>query len=170
MATDKPRITITLETDQYAVLRRMADLQGGSMSRIVSDLLSEIVPVLNSVCDSLELAKKAHADVRANLRRVAEDAQSDLEPIAKMFSDQFDMFASELERVASGASGQASEGGGEGEPGRDRRARHGAPSQASDGLGPRPVITGATGSATGLTISNDKPRKRRSAGASPGVK
>jgi hypothetical protein len=170
MATDKPRITITLEQDQYLVLKRMADLQGGSMSRIVSDLLSEVVPVLNSVCDSLELAKKAQDDVRANLRRVAEEAQNDLEPIARMFSDQFDMFASELERLASDASQQAAEDDATREPGSDRRARRGAGVGASEAVGPRSVITGATGSATGHTHTIDGPKKRRSRSASPGVK
>ena len=47
-------------------------------------------------------------------------------------------------RRSLGDLGQALEDDGEGEPGCDRRARRGAPSQASDVLGPPPVITGAT--------------------------
>lgn len=117
MATDKPRITITLEPDQHDVLRRLAGLQGGSMSRIVSELLAEVTPVLERVCESLELAKRAQAGVRANLRRVAEEAEEDLRPLAEMARNQFDLFAVELQRLVA----------------------------AGEGRSPRPVITGATG-------------------------
>ena len=71
MATEKPRITITLEPEQHAVLRRLAELQGGSMSRIVSEFLGEVTPILSQVADALELAQRASSDARASTRRCA---------------------------------------------------------------------------------------------------
>lgn len=147
MATDKPRITITLEPDQHAVLRRLAGLQGGSMSRIVSELLAEVTPVLERVCESLELAKRAQAGVRANLRRVAEEAEEDLKPLAEMARNQFDLFALELERLVQAGAGKQPDEPDAGDRVRDRRGRAGAGADAEgeEAASPRPVITGATG-------------------------
>lgn len=147
MATDKPRITITLEPDQHEVLRRLAGLQGGSMSRIVSELLAEITPVLERVCESLELAKRAQAGVRANLRRVAEEAEEDLRPLAEMARNQFDLFAGELQRLVEAGEGRQQEAPDAGDRPSDRRRRAdgGADAEGAEAQSPRPVITGATG-------------------------
>lgn len=120
MATDKPRITITLSPEQHFVLKRLATLQGGSMSRIVTDLLGEVTPVLSRVCDTLEVAKRAQEGVRLNLRRAAQEAEEDIRPLAEIARNQFDLFASELERLVQTA-----------------------------GESPQPVITGATESQRG---------------------
>lgn len=146
MATDKPRITITLEPDQHDVLRRLAGLQGGSMSRIVSELLAEVTPVLERVCESLELAKRAQAGVRANLRRVAEEAEEDLRPLAEIARNQFDLFAAELQRLVEAGEGSHHEAPNAGDRVRDRRGRAGAGADAegAEAQSPRPVITGAT--------------------------
>lgn len=121
MATEKPRITITLPREQYEVIKRLATLQGGSMSRIVADLLGEVTPVLSRVCDSLEIAKRAQEGVRLNLRKAAQEAEEDMKPLAEIARDQFDRFASELDRLVQAA-----------------------------GESPRPVITGATESQRGV--------------------
>jgi hypothetical protein len=122
MATEKPRITITLPLEQYEVIKRLATLQGGSMSRIVADLLGEVTPVLSRVCDSLEIAKRAQEGVRLNLRKAAQEAEEDMKPLAEIARDQFDRFASELDRLVQ-AAGESS---------------------------PRTVITGATESQRGV--------------------
>lgn len=147
MATDKPRITITLEPDQHEVLRRLAGLQGGSMSRIVSELLAEVTPVLERVCESLELAKRAQAGVRANLRRVAEEAEEDLRPLAEMARSQFDRFAVELQRLVAAGEGRQQEAPDAGDRPSDRRRRAdgGSDAEGAEAQSPRPVITGATG-------------------------
>ena len=103
MATEKPRITITLPREQYEVIKRLATLQGGSMSRIVADLLGEVTPVLSRVCDSLEIAKRAQEGVRLNLRKAAQEAEEDMKPLAEIARDQFDRFASELDRLVQAA-------------------------------------------------------------------
>ena len=78
MATEKPRITITLEPDEYAVLHRLAKLQGSSMSRILREFMGEVTPILSKVADSLEVAQRASEGAKANLRRAAEAAEEEV--------------------------------------------------------------------------------------------
>lgn len=140
MATEKPRITITLEPEQHAVLRRLAELQGGSMSRIVSEFLGEVTPILSQVADVLELAQRASSDARAKFVRAAEEAEEELRPLAEFTRNQFDLFSAQIGRLVE-EKGQTTAAA-PGEAG-TRTARHGAAGDAEDGS-PRPVITGAT--------------------------
>jgi hypothetical protein len=140
MATDKPRITITLEPNEYAVLHRLAKLQGGSMSRILREFMGEVTPILSKVADSLEVAQRASEGAKANLRRAAQAAEDELRPLAEFAKDQFDMFAGELQKIvdvdpvepAPDAATDADAG------------RAGAVAGEGAGANPRPVITGVT--------------------------
>lgn len=144
MATLKPRITITLEPEHYAVLRRVAKVQGGSMSRIVTDMVSELAPMLNSVAVALEAAAQAQLGMKVSIREAAKQAEDDMRPLLQIVRSQFDYFATEMGRIVSASQGVVHE-----------------PSQAlpSDGAAgggqrvggegvdcPRSVITGATNS------------------------
>lgn len=109
MATKKPRITITLEPDQHDVLQRLSALQKSPMSRIVSELLAEVTPTLEKLTLTLEAASRAHKDIRATIRRSAEEAEAELQPMAAAVLAQLDIFkdsieAAEQERAARGAS------------------------------------------------------------------
>jgi hypothetical protein len=126
MATVKPRITITLEAKQHAVLQRMAKLQGGSMSRIVSELLQEVTPMLDKLCDTLQIATTANDELKAKILRSCEEAENDLRPIADAVASQFDLFAASI--AADVGTGAASA----------------TPSDAAGDANPRPVITGVT--------------------------
>ena len=53
MATTKPRITISLEEQDYAVLKRLYTLNGVPMSRTVSELVAMLTPVLGLMSDNL---------------------------------------------------------------------------------------------------------------------
>lgn len=148
MATNRPRITISLDPEQYEVLKRLAVLQKAPMAGIVSDLVAEVTPVLARVADSLELAMRAQQGVRANLKRVAEEAEADLRPLTEMARSQFDMFAEEIARIV----GDVAEGV-EDESNRlpdhsEEQARTGSEvvssGRARKASSPRPVITGAT--------------------------
>lgn len=139
MATEKPRITITLEPEQHAVLRRLAELQGGSMSRIVSEFMGEVTPILAQVADALELAQRASSDARAKFVRAAEEAEEELRPLAEFTRNQFDLFSAQIGRIVE-EKGQKQAAATD-EAG-TRPARHGA--AGAGGGSPRPVITGAT--------------------------
>lgn len=141
MATEKPRITITLEPEEHAILQRLAKLQGTSMSRILREFMGEVTPILAKVADSLELAKRASSDARAKFVKAAEEAEEGLRPLAEFTRNQFDMFAAEMERLVDAE--QAQKLGDASDEAGARTARPGT-AEASPGAGPRPVITGAT--------------------------
>jgi len=141
MATDKPRITITLEPDHYAILRRMANAQGGSMARIVTELVSEMAPLLGRVADMLEATVKAQQNMKVSMRKAADQAEEDMKPLMQVALSQFDFFASEMERIASAADQPTPEvpqsPTAPGVAGTVRRS-------STKAKGPRTVITGAT--------------------------
>ena len=64
MATTKPRITISLEEQDYAVLKRLYTLNGVPMSRTVSELVAMLTPVLGRMADNLEAVAKADEETR----------------------------------------------------------------------------------------------------------
>jgi len=141
MATDKPRITITLEPENYAVLQRMAKAQGSSMARIVTELVSEVSPMLERVAVSLEAAAKAQQGMKASIRRAAEQAEQDMRPLMETALSQFDFFAAEMERLASTAPEARPKAA---QPTPDTGAAGGGRRRARAAQSPRPVITGAT--------------------------
>lgn len=116
MATSKPRITITLEPEHYAVVRRLADLQETSMTKVIVQFFGEVAPILSKVADSLEAARRASDEARAKFVRAAEVAEEELRPLAEMVRNQFDFYAYELSRL----------------------------SESAEPENPRPVITGVT--------------------------
>lgn len=158
MATSKPRITITMEQQHYDVVQRLAKLQGKPMSKVVTELLTEIVPVLAKVADSLAIAVNAHANVKQKMVQAAEQAEQDFQPLMAQAIDQFDLFASQLAAVVEGESAAAAPVAAAGAAGGD------------DAPSPRPVITGAMKPQRGLTnsvgdiqkVAEKKPKRSRS--------
>jgi hypothetical protein len=133
MATKKPRITITLEPSQHAVLERLSRLQKQSMSGIITDLLSEVTPMLAKAADAMEAAMRSGAEVRAKLRRTAEEAADDMTPIAEAAKDQLDMFMAVLQGLEAEAAAGSAEAG---------WLQPHADALPEDAVDPRPVITG----------------------------
>jgi uncharacterized protein (UPF0147 family) len=134
MATVKPRITITLEPAQHATLERLSALQKQPMSRIVTDLLSEVTPMLDKVADALDAAVRSDASVRAQIRRSAEEAEADLKPLAEAAKNQMDMFISMMQGLEAGAGEVAQPAMG--------AAGDQAAATSQPVPDPRPVITG----------------------------
>ena len=58
MATQKPRITVTLEQDVYDTIKGLSEAQGSTMSGLVSEFLTMVNPVQQRV---LRAVKKAQA-------------------------------------------------------------------------------------------------------------
>ena len=164
MATTKPRITITLEPDQHDVLRRLADLQRTSMSKIVTEFLGEVTPILANVANALEAVQRASSDARAKFVRTAEVAEEELRPLAEFARNQFDMFAAEIGRIEQEAAPISA-------PVEVSGARGAGATRAPDtatalqGVSPRPVITGATD----VKRSVGKARRKSGATASAGA-
>ena len=85
MATTKPRITVTLDEGVYATLKGLSDLQGVSMSSIVSELLRTVDPVqrkvLQAMRHALALQGSARADFAAQLDRASDEAEAIAMPL-----------------------------------------------------------------------------------------
>lgn len=81
MATTKPRITISLEPEIYAALKRLAALQRRPMSTSVTELLVGLLPVVTQVIQTLEYVQKADEKAREQLREPLKQLLKDLEPL-----------------------------------------------------------------------------------------
>lgn len=75
------RISVSLQDDDYEVLRRLSQLNGESMSAIISGLVQTVSPALGRVADVLEVASTAQGDVLANLQRVVNEGEASLSPL-----------------------------------------------------------------------------------------
>lgn len=112
MATTKPRITVTLEPHRYALLKRLAELQGASMSHLLADLLESVAPVLERVAVAIESAQLAQESVKPNLVRSAQKAEAQLVPMMDQAISQLDMFIRQAQQAA--ATGEGTRAVGEG--------------------------------------------------------
>lgn len=132
MATLKPRVNVTLEPHRYDLLKRLAGLQGVSMSYLIADLLETVAEPLERVCVVLEAASKAPDNVKDGLRAALYRAERVLLPQADEFMEQADLFftdaAARIEAAGAGDSAAS------------------AADAAGDGTGrdPRPVTRGST--------------------------
>lgn len=78
MPTMKPRISITLDEKQHALLVSLSSLQGRSMSALVGDLIDSVEPVLGRLEGVLKDAKDAPGSLLAELRRSSQSAEDDV--------------------------------------------------------------------------------------------
>ena len=104
MATTKPRITISLEEQDYAVLKRLYTLNGVPMSRTVSELVAMLTPVLGRMADNLEAVAKADEETRQKIAESLEKhfvAVNDACNIAMQNLDEFsDILDADVKAIA----------------------------------------------------------------------
>lgn len=91
MPTERPRITITLNQQQHAVLRRMSELGGDSMSAIVVDMLDTVLPMLERVVVTMQAAHDAPAQAKEGMRQSFERAEAEMLPQLTSMMSQLDM-------------------------------------------------------------------------------
>lgn len=106
MATTKPRINVTLEQHRYELFKRVAALQGVSMSALVAELLEMVAEPMERVCVVLEAAAKAPGELKEGLRAAVDRAEATLIPSAVKALDQFDLFLGDCD-AAIDASAKA---------------------------------------------------------------
>lgn len=84
MPTLKPRVSITMESDDLAVLDRYAAASGTPRATIVSGLLSSAIPELLRASELIEMANAAPRHIRegiiSNLSNATADALGFLQP------------------------------------------------------------------------------------------
>jgi len=110
MATKKPRINVTLEPYRYQLLKRLAELQGVSMSYLLADLLDSVAPVLERVAVAIEAAQQAQESLKPNLVRVAQQAEAELSPMLSEAITQLDMFIRQAQSAPSNDGGAPARG------------------------------------------------------------
>lgn len=59
MATDKPRLTITLDPRVYSALKGFSDGSGTPMSQFISEMLLQQLPILERMALMIQAAKRA---------------------------------------------------------------------------------------------------------------
>ena len=99
MATKRPKITFVSHDEDHEILKRLAANQSTSVSKIVSELIHEVIPQLRSLVETLEEAKAASEkltpEAKARLREKMEgkeaEALQDLEEFKQALDDGFQM-------------------------------------------------------------------------------
>jgi len=92
MATRVHRITVNLGPDVYGTLKDLSELSGKSMSFLVSDLMSGIIPQLARTVEVMKAAKEAPEEVRQKLIQQYEKSEQKILEAASLVDDQFDLF------------------------------------------------------------------------------
>lgn len=78
MATKNPRIAVMVKPQVHEVFRRLAKLQGESMSRVVGDILESVYEPMMRTVALLEAAQEAPQQVRDGLRNVVLDLEREM--------------------------------------------------------------------------------------------
>jgi hypothetical protein len=97
MATNKPRITVTLTQQQYNVIKSISDSGGSSMSGMVSEFIESAMPVFYRMASTFQRLKKLSDDERGIMRESLHEAQSTFEPIAAEILKQWDLFSGPMD-------------------------------------------------------------------------
>ena len=75
MPSQKPRLNLTLDDDLNEIITDLSQLMGIPKTRVITDLLKDVLPVLTEVRDALRLAKEKKSVV-PNLARIAASANA----------------------------------------------------------------------------------------------
>lgn len=67
MATQKPRITITLNQDVYDTIRGLSDVQGVTMSGLVSEFLTMVNPIQQRVLRACKKVQVLNTESKASM-------------------------------------------------------------------------------------------------------
>lgn len=73
MPSQKPRLNLTLDDELNDLITDLAKLMGIPKTRVITDVLKDVLPVLTEMRDALELAKEKK-NVLPHLARIAADA------------------------------------------------------------------------------------------------
>lgn len=118
MPTAKPRLQVTLTVPQYELLKRLAQLQKRSMSKLFAELFEQVHPVLERVAVVMQAAVRAQESVKEGLRESTEQAEKELAPLFAQAMSQLDLLQENFEGTAARAAdaSTASVAGREGPP------------------------------------------------------
>jgi len=72
MATEKPRITVTLEPETYEIIKGISKVQRISMSKFINETFTEMSPALGNMLSLLQAAESAPKEVIARYKGIME--------------------------------------------------------------------------------------------------
>lgn len=90
MPTQNPRITITLEPTQAALLRDMSALTKQSQSSLIADLLKELTPVWGKMREVLLAAEAVKENLNETFVKDMDEAQARVEKQLGLALDELD--------------------------------------------------------------------------------
>ena len=91
MPSQKPRLNLTLDDDLNDVITDLSKLMGIPKTRVITDLLKDVLPVLTEVRDALNLAKEKK-NVVPNLARLAASVNAETGVINKEMADLLNQY------------------------------------------------------------------------------
>lgn len=134
MPTAKPRIAITLPPHTHEVIRRLAELNGQPMSKIVAELVEAVSEPLMRTVALLEAAAAAPKQIKDGLRGTVQAMERELYGAAGYTLGQMDWLINEMGKEAPRAGAT--------EPATARPAR-GAATASKAKSDPHTVIRGS---------------------------
>ena len=103
MATDKPRITVTLKHEDYLVLSELSKVNGQSMSAIVAELVSTVTPVMARVIAASRVFERSQDEAKERVRAMFDEAEERVLPAVKQLEDEFMSMLDNLNSMESEA-------------------------------------------------------------------
>lgn len=90
MPTKKPRIQVTLSDEAHRIVTRLAELQRSHRSRVVSEIINDLAPVLGDLLGTLEAASRIREE---NIRGVRESSLEVLEAVQRNVDEATNQFS-----------------------------------------------------------------------------
>jgi len=78
MATQKPRITVTLDQDVYDTIKGLSEAQGCTMSGLVSEFLTMVNPVQQRVLRAVKKAQALNVESKSSMVANLEQAEAQM--------------------------------------------------------------------------------------------
>lgn len=111
MPTHNPRLTITLEPTQAALLREMAVLTKQSQSSLVSELLKELTPAWSKMREVLLAAEAVKESLNETFVKDMDEAQARVEKQLGLCLDELDGLQAPLVELAEKIKRRKGRGG-----------------------------------------------------------
>lgn len=102
MPTAKPRIAITLPPHTHEVIRRLSELNGQPMSKIVAELVEAVSDPLMRTVALLEAAAAAPKEIKDGLRGTVQQMERELYGAAGYTLGQMDWLINEMGKPPAG--------------------------------------------------------------------
>jgi hypothetical protein len=154
MPTSKPRVIVTLDPHVHETIQRLADLQGRSRGKVISELLEAVHPPLMRTVALLEAAREAPEQVKSGLRGTIEQMEHELQESLGGSVQQMDYLLDQM-GTTSAADAKDGSGGDSEKPSASERRRSTREKGKGTGQGsnPRPGNTGVRSSRTRIPPS-----------------